>query len=195
MMWYDDGTEGQTMRELLDRFEKENPGITVVMDTVAYKDIHNILQGQVETGTGPDMARVTDVRRFAGKYLDMRPTMADAAAWEANWPEQVLDSMRSDANPTGLHGFPTQFTVTGPFINRTLFEQAGVPVPSDTSDKVTWDEWVTAAKKVAEATETPTPLPSTAPAIASGAPPLHGRHLRQSRRLLHRRFARLPRRG
>ncbi len=155
MMWYDDGTEGQTMRELLDRFEKENPGITVVMDTVAYKDIHNILQGQVETGTGPDMARVTDVRRFAGKYLDMRPTMADAAAWEANWPEQVLDSMRSDANPTGLHGFPTQFTVTGPFINRTLFEQAGVPVPSDTSDKVTWDEWVTAAKKVAEATETP----------------------------------------
>jgi len=45
----------------------------------------------------------------------------------------------------------TQLTVTGPFINRTLFEQAGVPVPSDSSDKVTWQEWADASKKVADA--------------------------------------------
>jgi len=155
MMWYDDGNEGEVMRDLLNRFEAQNPGIKVVMDTVAYKDLHNILQAQVEAGTAPDMARVTDVARFRGKYLDMRSYMTNAAAWEANWPKAVLDSFRATGNTTGLHGFPTQFTVTGPFINRTLFEQAKVAVPSDTSDKVTWDEWVTAAKKVAAATGTP----------------------------------------
>lgn len=54
-----------------------------------------------------------------------------------------------------MYGFPNQFTITGPFINRTLFEQAGVAVPSDTNDAVTWDEWTEAARQVAEATGTP----------------------------------------
>ncbi|KAA3654106.1 MAG: extracellular solute-binding protein [Chloroflexi bacterium] len=43
-------------------------------------------------------------------------------------------------------------TVTCPFINRTLFEQAGVPVPSDTTDEVTWEEWAEAARQVRDAT-------------------------------------------
>jgi alpha-1,4-digalacturonate transport system substrate-binding protein len=155
MMWYDDGNEGEVMRGLLDRFEAENPNITVVMDTVAYKDLHNILQAQVEAGSPPDMGRVTDVSRFRGQYLDMRPYMSDANGWAANWPEAVLGSMRAEGDTAGLHGFPTQFTITGPYINRTLFEQAGVAVPSDSSDEVTWDEWVEAAEQVAEATGTP----------------------------------------
>ena len=35
----------------------------------------------------------------------------------------------------------TQLTVTGPFVNKTLFEQAKVPLPGP---KATWDEWVDA---------------------------------------------------
>jgi alpha-1,4-digalacturonate transport system substrate-binding protein len=35
-----------------------------------------------------------------------------------------------------------------------LFEQAGVDVPSDSSDSVTWEEWASAAGEVAAATET-----------------------------------------
>jgi len=155
MMWYDDGNEGEVMRDLLDRFEEEHPNIKVVMDTVAYSDLHNVLQAQVEAGTPPDMARVTDMARFAGHYLDMRPYMTDPAGWEENWAEEVLDSFREDKSADGLHGFPTQFTVTGPYINRTLFEQAGIEVPSDSSDEVTWEEWEAAAVQAAEATGTP----------------------------------------
>ncbi len=152
MMWYDDGSEGKIMRELLDRYEKENPGVKVVMDTVAYKDLHNILQTAVEGGNAPDMARVTDVSRFRGYYLDMSKYMKDAAGWAQNWPEQTLGWMRKDDDKTGLYGFPTQFTVTGPFINKTLFDQAGVAVPGE---KATWDEWVKAAQEVAQKTNTP----------------------------------------
>ncbi len=155
MMWYNDGNEGEVMRALLDRFEKENPGIKVKIDTVAYKDLHNILQTQVEAGTAPDLARVTDVARFAGKYLDMRKYMTNPDSWAKDWAPQVLQSFRKGDDKTGLYGFPTQFTVTGPFVNRTLFAQAGIPVPSDTKKDVTWEEWVDAAKKVAAATKTP----------------------------------------
>jgi alpha-1,4-digalacturonate transport system substrate-binding protein len=153
--WYDDGNEGTVLRDLLDRFEAENSDITVVVDTVPYTAILEQLPLQVEAGEGPDMARVTDFAAFKGHYLDLRPLLPDVDYWEASFADAVFQSMRSEGDTTSIHGFPNQFTVTGPYINRTLFEQAGVEVPSDSSDAVTWQEWTAAATAVAEATETP----------------------------------------
>ncbi len=50
ILWYNDGNEGDVLRDLLDRFEAENPNIKVTIDVVAYADLHNILQTQVEAG-------------------------------------------------------------------------------------------------------------------------------------------------
>ena len=46
----------------------------------------------------------------------------------------------------------TQLTVTGPYVNKTLFEQANVPLPGA---QATWDQWVDASRKVAKATQVP----------------------------------------
>ncbi|MDX2139741.1 MAG: extracellular solute-binding protein [Chloroflexota bacterium] len=153
--WYDDGTEGVVLRDLLDRFEAENPDIRVIVDTVAYNTVLEQLPLQVEAGEGPDMARVTNFDAFKGFYLDMRPYLADAAYWEASFAPAVLAALRSgEDDADAIYGFPNQFTVTGPFINRTLFEQAGIEVPSDGSDAVSWAEWTAATAEVAAATET-----------------------------------------
>jgi alpha-1,4-digalacturonate transport system substrate-binding protein len=153
--WYDDGNEGEVLRDLLDRFEADNADIKVVVDTIAYTAILEQLPLQVEAGEGPDIARVTDYAAFKGHYLDLRPLLADAAYWDENFPVAVFQALRSEGDTDQIFGFPNQFTVTGPYINRTLFEQAEVAVPSDTSDAVTWEEWTAAAKEVAEKTETP----------------------------------------
>jgi alpha-1,4-digalacturonate transport system substrate-binding protein len=155
MTWYSDGVEGDVMRGLLDKFQEANPGITVVMDTIAYADLHSTLQTRVEGGDAPDLARINDVARFAGTYLDLTELTADADYWTTNFPAAVLQSMRSGAEDQGVYGFPLQFTITGPYVNRTLFEQAGIPVPSDESDSVTWKQWIEASAAVAAATETP----------------------------------------
>jgi alpha-1,4-digalacturonate transport system substrate-binding protein len=152
--WYDDGNEGEVLRDLLDRFEADNADIKVVVDTVPYTAILEQLPLQVEAGEGPDIARVTNLPGLAGKYLDLRPLLKDAAAWDESFPALLLQSMRTGDDTTGLYGFPNQFTVTGPYINRTLFEQANIPVPSDTNDAVTWEEWTEVAKQVASATGT-----------------------------------------
>jgi alpha-1,4-digalacturonate transport system substrate-binding protein len=153
--WYDDGNEGAVLRDLLDRFEAENPDIKVVIDTVAYNVINEQLPSQVQAGEAPDIARITAFQGLLGYYLDMRPYFADAEAFESYFPAPVLASLRAaDDESEGIYGIPTQFTITGPYINRTLFEQAGVEVPSDTSDEVSWDQWMAAAAEVAEATET-----------------------------------------
>lgn len=153
--WYDDGNEGAVLRELLDKFEAENPGIKVVVDTVAYTVILEQLPLQVEAGEGPDMARITDAAAFKGHYLDLRPLVADPDYWEVSFPPASMQALRSGEDTTSIHGFPNQFTVTGPFINRTLFEQAGIEVPSDTNDAVTWEEWTKVTTQVATATGTP----------------------------------------
>src|SRR5690606_6495492 len=139
MTWYDDGNEGDVLRNWLDRFEAENPDIRVVVDTVAYNAILEQLPVQVEAGQAPDMARITNFPSMRGFYLDLRPYLEDPDYFEANFPEVVLQSMREEGDTEALHGFPVQFTVTGPFINRTLFEQAGIEVPSD-SGEVSWQE-------------------------------------------------------
>jgi alpha-1,4-digalacturonate transport system substrate-binding protein len=154
--WYDDGNEGEVLRDLLDRFEAENPDIRVVIDTVAYQSILDNFPAQVQAGEAPDMARITNFQALLGTYLDMRPYLQDADAFESYFPALMLGALRAPGDESeGLYGIPTQFTITGPYINRTLFEQAGVDVPSDSSDEVTWDQWLEAAAQVAEATETP----------------------------------------
>lgn len=153
MAWYNDGNEGDVLRELLDRFEADNADIRVVMDVVPYSTILDQLPLQVEAGEAPDMARITAGERYRGQYLDLRPLVADAAYWDASFPAATLQWLREVGEESdALYGFPNQFTVTGPFINRTLFEQAGVDVPSDTNDAVTWEEWTAAVTQVQEAT-------------------------------------------
>ena len=67
----------------------------------------------------------------------------------------------------------SQLTMTGPYVNKTLFEQAKVPLPGP---KATWDEWIDATRKVAKATQTPFAMALdrsghrfAGPAISNGA--------------------------
>ena len=151
MTWYDDGNEGAVMRDLLDRFEAANPDIKVVIDTVPYAaGIQQSLPLQLASGDGPDMARVTDLGGLMQYYLDLTPYLDDTGYWETNFGP-FLDWMRP-AGGTAIPGFMTQLTVTGPFVNKTLFDQAGIALPTGDT---TWQEWATLTRQVAEATGTP----------------------------------------
>lgn len=151
MTWYDDGNEGAVMRDLLDRFEADNPDIRVIIDTVPYAaGIQQSLPLQLASGDGPDLARVTDLGGLSQYYLDLSPYLADTAYWESNFGP-FLDWMRPE-DSTAIPGFMTQLTVTGPFVNKTLFDQAGIDLPiGDT----TWPEWAEVTREVAAATGTP----------------------------------------
>jgi alpha-1,4-digalacturonate transport system substrate-binding protein len=52
---------------------------------------------------------------------------------------------RPDGKDKGFYGWLTQLTVTGPYVNVTLFEDAGVEMPGDDA---TWDEWIVALRQV-----------------------------------------------
>ncbi len=153
IMWYSDGVEGDVLKDLIDRFMKDNPDIKVTIDNVAYSVVKEQLQVQLEAGNGPDIARVTNIKALSKHWLDLRPYLSDPSYWETNFGAQ-LDWMRPDGSNI-IPGFMTQLTLTGGFANKTLFDQAGVELPKPDA---TWDDWAAAARKVADSQQIPFPI-------------------------------------
>jgi alpha-1,4-digalacturonate transport system substrate-binding protein len=148
---YSDGNECEATQELIPRFEKEHTDVKVLIDRLPYKAIMESLPVQLAAGKGPDIARTTDFGVISQYFLDLRPLLKDPAYWDANFGA-TLDWLRVGPSDKGIYGLPTQLTVSGPFVNKTLFEQANMPLPGP---KATWDEWVKATRAVAKATEVP----------------------------------------
>jgi alpha-1,4-digalacturonate transport system substrate-binding protein len=166
-----DGNECVISRQILDGFEKANPDIKVAVDTVPYKAILESLPVQLAAGEGPDLARITDLGGLSRYALDISPYV-DRAYWEENFGPS-LAWFRTTPGDEGIYGMMTQLTITGPYINKTLFEQAGVEPPPEGAS---WADWAEAARAVAQATETPFPMAIdrsghrlAGPAISNGA--------------------------
>ena len=89
---------------------------------------------QLAAGEGPDIARVTDLGGLNKYYLDLTPQLgARAKYWEDNFGP-TLKWLRAGPSDKGIYGMMTQLTVTGMFVNKTLFEQAKVPMPGADGD-------------------------------------------------------------
>ena len=154
MTWYSDGNEGEVIADLLKRFEAANKDIKVVLDQVPYKAITENLPVQLASGQGPDIVRVVDLGGVARYSLDLRPYLKDAPYWDKNFGP-FLKWMRPEGDTNSIPGFMTQLTVTGPFVNKTLFEQAGIAMPGP---KATWEDWAKATKEVAAKVQAPFPI-------------------------------------
>ena len=148
---YSDGNECPATKTLAERFMKDNADIHITIDEMPYKQILESVPVQLAAGNGPDIARISDFAQVASYQLDLTPYLKDAAYWEQAYGP-VLDWMRTGPEDHGIYGLMTQLTVSAPIVNKTLFDQAGVPVPAKGA---TWDEWAAAALKVAKATKTP----------------------------------------
>lgn len=127
-----------------------------------YKALLEGLPVQLAGGSGPDFATVTDLGGLNRYYLDLTPYV-DAKYWQDNFGD-VLKWYRSGPDDKGIYGMQTQLTITGAFINRTLFDQAKVAVPGKDA---TFDDWAKAANEVAKATGSPYPMAIDRPVTVS----------------------------
>ena len=140
---YQNGNECEVLGAIASDFEAAS-GHTVVMEVVAYDIIRDQLENQLQTDAAPDVARVTNLGGLNQYYLDLTPHV-DADYME-NAYGAVLPWYRAPGGEdTGIYGWPTELIVTGPYINVTMFDDAGVDIPGDGA---TWDEWMTALGEV-----------------------------------------------
>lgn len=154
VMCYQDANECEVTAELAKRFEAQHAGTTVVIDNVPFKTVLEQLPVQLAAGQGPDIARVTDLGGLSKYYLDISAYVKDRKYWETNFGT-TLPWLRPTANDKGIYGVMSQLTMTGPFVNKTLFDQAKIAMPGP---KASWEEWADATRKVAKATQTKAPM-------------------------------------
>jgi len=146
LMISDVDAKANLVAELADRYQAANPDVNIQLNVVGYDVVREQLPIQLEAGTGPDLAFVTNLGGLNPYYVDLTPYV-DAAEWEANYGA-VLPWYRA-GKPDGIYGYHTEMTVTGPYVNLTMFEEAGVEVPGPGA---TWDDWADAAQAVMDET-------------------------------------------
>jgi alpha-1,4-digalacturonate transport system substrate-binding protein len=140
---YQDGTECDVIAQMLPAFTAAT-GHTVAMDIVGYDIIRDQLENQLQSGAAPDVARVTNLGGLNPYYLDLTPYV-DTAYWEENYGATLAWMRAAGGADQGIYGWPTQLTVTGPYVNVSMFEDAGVDMPGDGA---TWLEWADALTQV-----------------------------------------------
>jgi multiple sugar transport system substrate-binding protein len=136
---------------LVEQFQAAHPDIEVSMEYLT-GDIAAALAAQAAAGTLPDVTFTADlfVVPFAkgGISIDMEPlALADPEFDLSDVYENMLALSKVEGE--GIYMIPSSYDVVTLYYNKTLFEQAGAPLPTPES---TWDEIIESCKLILEAT-------------------------------------------
>ena len=130
---YSDGNECEVTQDLARRFMKDNP------------DVHHHRQA-CRTRRSWRACRCSSPRARAGyrpydrlrRHRPIFPRPTPAAEGRRRIGMRISARryrwMRTGSEDKGIYGLPTQLTVTAPFVNKTLFEQAGRAVARPQGD-------------------------------------------------------------
>ncbi|MBP2234040.1 alpha-1,4-digalacturonate transport system substrate-binding protein [Sinorhizobium kostiense] len=145
----DDQGYVERMAALSKEFEAAHPDVKVNFVSSGYDAVVKQLPVQLAVGEGPDVAKISDWQ-LAPYYLDMRPYMKDADAFLKLHGESLEQLRLPGVNdPNSINGYVASETLNLPFVNKTLFDEAGEPLPGP---KATLKEIVEASARVAKAT-------------------------------------------
>lgn len=142
--FYWDKVQTKTVEANIAAFNKDYPNIKVSTSIAAYKDYWPKLRTQAEGDQLPDVFWMNgpNIQLYASNGMLAPIDDIKDVPWN-DYPKALVDLYTVD----GKHyGIPKDYDTIACFVNKKLFEQAGVPLPTD---GWTWDEHHEAAKKIA----------------------------------------------
>lgn len=142
-LFYWDKNQKPTVDANIAAFNKQYPNITVTTSIAAYKDYWPKLRTQAEGDQLPDVFWMNgpNIQLYAsnGMLADLEGLSVE---W-SNYPQALVDLYTVD----GKHyGIPKDYDTIACFVSKSLFEKAGVELPTD---GWTWEEHNAAAAKIA----------------------------------------------
>lgn len=139
-----DANQGGGFAHMAEKY-KEETGITVEIVDIANEDLSTRLKNAAQANDLPALARVGAVDPvWKNATMDLSEIMT------ANNVMQELSTVDEDGKVMSL---PTDVTGVGLFLNKSLFDEAGVAFPTDVDGDVwSWDDFVAAVKEVQAAT-------------------------------------------
>ncbi len=136
------GNECEVYADLLARFTQQIPEISVSVVVVAEDELEARLQAAYDAGASYDITRFNGPAT-PGDHYDMRPLIGESLT--DSFRPVYFEALRGWLAGDGLYGYPDALGMVAPFVNTTLFEQAGVALPDADAG---WDDWLAALAEV-----------------------------------------------
>ena len=143
--WYSTSAQDQGYTDLATQFEAKE-GIKVEIVNVPYDGYQDKLKQAAQANSLPDTASVPSLDTLWVNQLQDLSSIAD------NTTNNINKDLTTAQDGKTL-AIPSDVTAAGLFINKTLFDKAGVAYPTDPAKTWTWDEFLAAADKVRVATK------------------------------------------
>lgn len=124
----------ETMKPLIEEFEKENPNIKVNYEQRDVDKYRQTLQTRVNNGDGPDLFL------FHNTWLPMTRSITAPASTSVITPEEFekvyYPVINNDLKVDGaIYGIPFGFDTLAMFVNDSIFQETGAKPPA------TWDDF------------------------------------------------------
>ncbi|NTV64105.1 MAG: extracellular solute-binding protein, partial [Oscillochloris sp.] len=142
----DSGDGLEAHRQIIARFEAENPDITIQLEPVGNGDYYQIIRDQIASGDPPDILQIGDdavpsfVERGAFVPLDSFIVSKDYPLDTSIYLPGVLDPGKWAGKQYLL---PKDYTPLAVYYNKKIFDQFGVAYPKD---GWTWDDFLHTAQ-------------------------------------------------
>jgi alpha-1,4-digalacturonate transport system substrate-binding protein len=121
---------------------KEATGITIEVVDVPTADIATKLKNAATANDLPALARVTGIDPLWVNQLQDLSDIAKSRKIDEKFLQQAPDGT--------IPAIPSDLTAVGLFVNKSLFDKAGVAYPTSIDKAWTWDEFVAAVNQVRE---------------------------------------------
>ena len=126
------------MDRLIEAFESDHPGITILRTTMRDNDLRTTIRPALTSGSGPDVFSFTPgpgyvgVLSEAGLLMNLDP-IYEARGWGGRFFPWVLEDVTHEGKK---YAVGTEVTTLGVYYNRALFRSEGLNVPEQYSDFV-----------------------------------------------------------
>lgn len=132
-------------KKLVAQYKKE-AGVDVKLVNIPYDGYTTKLHNSAQANALPDVAAVPALDPiWSNKLIDLS-SIAGNKSYNIN-----ANFLAKDSSGKVL-AIPSDVTASGMYINKSLFEKAGVDYPTSPAKTWTWDEFIKAANKVREKT-------------------------------------------
>lgn len=142
VLWFNEGIEGEVIRDLADRYEKmKNEQVKINITTVPMLGLEQRLKTMIAGKRPPAISRMFDVRG----YENILEPLDDIYSTDVLVPTIRNVVTAYDGSVRALY---TDMTINTMFYNKTLFDKAGISVPQTPDEIWSWDEFIAKLKIV-----------------------------------------------
>ena len=139
-----DANQGGGYAAMAEKYQAET-GVQIEIVDVPYDDLETKVRNASKANDLPAIGRMPSIDPV---WLDRTVDLADIAA-----EVKPIEGMYAAEEDGKVPALPSDLTAVGMFLNKDLWDEAGVEYPTSFDDNVwTWDEFLEAANEVREAT-------------------------------------------